>query len=411
MRFLITCFFAMAIGSSIVVSAKPSEFEGTKINAAKISVSSLPLGQAFRITFNWTGSPMPSDYTVWMNILNSSGKTVFKEDHSLPGGIKTTSWNGNVSYTRLIRVSDTLLNGKYEIVAGLLDRSKKTRVEISPGQGVTAGADKGYVIGSFMLDSKAPMPPLDSEKKKTLNLKGYKVTFREEFDGPLDISAWGPGTKWIAHTPYAGDFGDAKFTDPEPGFPFTVSKGLLKIEARKEGDKWKSGLICSVDKQGNGFAQQYGYFEMRAKFPKGPGTWPAFWLLALRKLKDKSDYGFEVDIIEQYGREPNIMHSVLHWWPPERDGHKSIGNKFYLPDMYKDFHTYGFMWDEETMIWYFDGVELWRQPTPEESKTPMYVLVNLALGPAWPLDKTPNPSIMEVDYVRVYTKEAKISEN
>jgi len=397
-------FFMLGFGSYNEISAMQSELKSPMINAAKISVSSLPPGQAFRITFNWTGSPMKADYSVWMNIVNISGKTVFNEDHSFPDGIKTTSWTGNVSYTRLIRVSDTLLYGKYEIVAGLFDRSTKIRVEISPGQGVKSAPDKGYVIGSFILDPKAPMPPLDSDKKKTLNLKGYKITFREEFDGPLDISAWGPGTKWIAHTPYAGDFGDAKFTDPEEDFPFTVNKGILTIEARKEDGKWKSGLICSVDKLGKGFAQQYGYFEMRAKFPKGPGTWPAFWLLALRKLTDRLGYGFEVDIIEQYGRNPNIMHSVLHWWPPEKNAHKSVGERFYVPDMYKDYHNYGFLWDEEKMIWYFDGVELWRQPTPEESKTPMYVLVNLALGPGWPLDKTPNPSLMLIDYIRVYAK-------
>lgn len=60
------------------------------------------------------------------------------------------------------------------------------------------------------------------------------------------------------------------------------------------------------------------------------------------------------------------------------------------------------------MIWYFDGVELWRQPTPPESKTPMYVLVDLALGPGWPIDKTPNPSRMLVDYIRVYAKNTEI---
>jgi hypothetical protein len=32
------------------------------------------------------------------------------------------------------------------------------------------------------------------------------------------------------------------------------------------------------------------------------------------------------------------------------------------------------------------------------------LLLNLALGPGWPIDKTPNPSVMEVDYVPVYAK-------
>lgn len=144
---------------------------------------------------------------------------------------------------------------------------------------------------------------------------------------------------------------------------------------------------------------------MRAKFPKGPGTWPAFWLLATQNLVDKTKTGYEVDIIEQYGREPNIMHSVLHWHPIDKTQHKGIANKFVVEDMTKDFHNYGFLWDKPNMIWYFDGVELWRLPTPPEIQTPMYVLVNLALGSGWPIDKTPNPSIMYVDYVRVYAKE------
>ena len=156
-----------------------------------------------------------------------------------------------------------------------------------------------------------------------------------------------------------------------------------------------------MDDQGRGFAQQYGYFEMRAKFPEGPGTWPAFWLLSQADLTDKKRTAFEVDIVEQYGREPDILHTTLHWWFPDKR-HNSVGDQFDVPDMFKDFHRYGFLWDEEKMVWYFDGVELWRQPTPPEAKTPMYVLINLALGSGWPIDKTPNPSQMLVDYVRVY---------
>lgn len=401
--------FCAAIGILFYCFCKPGQnYPKSKeipvIEVAPLTPSVIPPGKTFKLTYNWDARAMELDYTVWVNITNNSGITVFRENHALPSNAKTSTWSGKMAYTRLVRVPDTLVDGTYKIIAGLYDKPSGRRQELIAGKGVVVGPDLSYQIGSFTLDSKAAMPPLDSSKPVTLNLEGYKITFQDEFDGPLDVSALGPGTKWIAHTPYGGDFGDAKFTDPQDGFPFTVKDGILRIEAKKEGDKWKSGLICSVDTKGKGFAQQYGYFEMRAKFPRGPGTWPAFWLLALQKLVDRSKIGFEVDIVEQYGREPDIIHSVLHWWPPEKDKHKSVSNKFVVEDMYKEFHTYGFFWDEKEMIWYFDGVELWRQPTPDESRTPMYVLVNLALGPGWPIDKTPNPSWMLVDYVRAYSK-------
>ena len=43
-----------------------------------------------------------------------------------------------------------------------------------------------------------------------------------------------------------------------------------------------------------------------------------------------------------------------------------------------------------------------RRPTPPEHRHPMFILVNLALGGGWPIDKTPDPSYMYVDYIRAY---------
>ena len=40
----------------------------------------------------------------------------------------------------------------------------------------------------------------ETGKKSVLDLSAYTLTFNEEFDR-LDVSAWGPGTRWIAHTP------------------------------------------------------------------------------------------------------------------------------------------------------------------------------------------------------------------
>jgi hypothetical protein len=52
-----------------------------------------------------------------------------------------------------------------------------------------------------------------------LDISSYRETFSETFRGPLDVTPWGP-SKWIAHTPWNGDFGDARFADPTSAFHF-----------------------------------------------------------------------------------------------------------------------------------------------------------------------------------------------
>jgi hypothetical protein len=42
------------------------------------------------------------------------------------------------------------------------------------------------------------------------------------------------GKRWIAHTPWNGDFGDAVFADPGPNGPFSLKDGALQITARRD---------------------------------------------------------------------------------------------------------------------------------------------------------------------------------
>jgi beta-glucanase (GH16 family) len=259
----------------------------------------------------------------------------------------------------------------------------------------------------FSAGGSAPPPTGvgDANKPVTLDLTGYRLTFSDEFNGPLDVSSRGPNTKWIAHTPYNGDFGDAWFTDPtfNPS-PFSISNGILSITARYDqvAKHWRSGLLASVDTRGNGYTLQYGYVEMRAKFPRGPGTWPAFWMVDRANVVGNVD-GFEADVVEQYGRRPQELSNVWHQWFAN-GSHAGAGKTWTVEDMSLDFHTYGFMWDANTMVWYYDGKEMWRLPTFPQAKQPLYLMVNLALGAGWPIDQTPNPSVMYVDYVRAYQK-------
>jgi hypothetical protein len=43
---------------------------------------------------------------------------------------------------------------------------------------------------------------------------------------------------------------------------------------------------------------------------------------------------------------------------------------------------------------FLDGKEFWRHPKPRERDAPLYPIVNLALGSGWPIDKTPDPSVL-----------------
>lgn len=240
-----------------------------------------------------------------------------------------------------------------------------------------------------------------------LDLCDFRPIFTEDFN-TLSVSPWGEtNSRWIAHTPWHGDFGDAAFADPRPGFPFRVQNGILDIEARQGADgKWQSGLLASATPTGAGFAQRYGYFEMRAQLPPGPGVWPAFWLNANQPKGAKAP-GVEIDILEYYGQFTDGYHSVLHVWD-KLDNKKSRAadhiTKVPPGSLTGAFHTYGAEVAKDWITFYLDRRQTWRTPTPPEMQEPSMVLVNLALGSGWPIDKTPNPSIMKVDYIHVYAR-------
>ncbi|MBV8890173.1 MAG: glycoside hydrolase family 16 protein [Alphaproteobacteria bacterium] len=247
-----------------------------------------------------------------------------------------------------------------------------------------------------------------------IDLCRYRQSFAEDFHG-LSVSSRGEhASRWVAHTPWNGDFGEAAFADPEPGFPFKTNGGVLSIEARKAADgKWRSGLLASANAEIPGgtnpphFIQLFGYFEIRAKLPAGPGLWPAFWLSTAQPA-GATEPSVEIDILEHYGQFPGDFHSVLHIWDRSGADRNKMEDKVtsVTPgSLYDAFHTYGADVESDLITFYFDRHEIWQIPRPPEYQKPVLVLLDLALGGGWPIDRTPNPSVMEVDYVRIYQRE------
>jgi beta-glucanase (GH16 family) len=255
-------------------------------------------------------------------------------------------------------------------------------------------------------DAAIVEPPLD--------LENYDVVFSEEFDKPLDVSPWGPNTRWIAHTPWRGDFGDAAFDNPAPDHPFTVKDGKLRIEARKQKHPkpgvrvWRSGLLASNDPKGDGFSLQYGYFEMSAKLPDTKGVWPAFWLSSSYDRTQPgagADGSVEIDVLEYYGFGDSYR-VTAHVWSPKP--HRAEDRRALMPkrDAGTGFHTYGALVTPNKITFYRDRRAVAQLDTPKEHNKPLMILLNLGLGGGWPIDEVKDPSHMYVDYVRAYAKKS-----
>jgi len=266
------------------------------------------------------------------------------------------------------------------------------------------------IISSFRFSSMQAEEKREVSGSSSPDLAHFRLVFKEEFTGSLDVSAYGPGTKWIAHTPYGGDFGEAWFTDPafSPS-PFSIKNKMLNITAWKDPtnkNHWRSGLLSSVDNKGVGFSQALGYYEARMKLPAGPGVWPAFWLDGLGSFKTPKTKTAEVDILEEYGVDSRIAHQNVHVWNPDGSQYSGVGNASTCNGMTTGFHTYAALIRTDYIHFYIDGVEQWKTPTPEEAKESLYVMVDLALGGGWPIDQTPDPSHLYVEYIRVYAPPA-----
>lgn len=250
------------------------------------------------------------------------------------------------------------------------------------------------------------LAPTSALATDAVDLCDFRLAMNETFSGLLISPHRLDGARWTAHTPWNGDFGDARFVDPGPDGPFAVKDGRLEITAQRGADgRWRSGLIAAADATGAGTGARFGYFEARMKFPPGPGTWPSFWLATLKPAKDTSP-SVEIDVVEYYGHADARYSSALHVWYKGADKALTRQSVQRTPvpagALVADYHTYGARVLPDRIDYYLDGARVWTQDTPAELTRPLYPLVNLALGSGFPIDHTPDPSVLSVEYVRVY---------
>jgi beta-glucanase (GH16 family) len=257
----------------------------------------------------------------------------------------------------------------------------------------------------------AEYPPCDESRPGCpLELTGTVLTFADEFDRRRITGPNGNGP-WYA--PIHGGFGNAKFLPSHSiDRPFIFNDGVLTIRSAKRGGRWTSGIFQGVNAKGEGFAQRSGDFEMRAKFPKGNGAWPAFWLKTVNQFADRSETRAEIHIIEAYGANDwSGYYATVHLWPAHSPRPDQLQKQSWkgcyervLGDMFDDnWHLYGGEVGPEWVTIYYERREIGRFPPLTEFCHPLFVLADLGLHKEDPRT-IDDPADMEIDYIRVWQR-------
>lgn len=179
----------------------------------------------------------------------------------------------------------------------------------------------------------------------------------------------------------------------------------------------------------------YGYLEMRAKVPFGKGCWPSFWTNQRTDMRaEGQDWMSEIDIFEVFGSKDSLVPNIHKWYGADKEhyhvqlgGDRKTSYKFTdLENLSNEYHTYGFYWDEEKMVFSVDGEDYCTiDITPETGDfgtyagmegfhTPNYIIINNFLftpAGSWIPegaevdDSMEYPVTYTIDYIRLYQGE------
>jgi beta-glucanase (GH16 family) len=266
-----------------------------------------------------------------------------------------------------------------------------------------------FLIG-FSTVSNAQMGFIPKRPQRPARaMKAWVMVWNDEFngaDGSLpDASKWSMETgNWGWGNNELENYTNRSANAQQKG-------GNLVITALKENYGGSGYTSARIKTQGL-FEHAYGRIEAKIKIPYGQGIWPAFWMLG----NDISTTGWpgcgEIDIMENIGKEPAIVHGTIHG--PGYSGANALGSPYALTSgrFADDFHVYSVEWEPAAIRFYVDG-NLYATRTPAELPAgakwaydhPFFILLNLAVGGYWPGNPdatTVFPQQMLVDYVRVY---------
>ena len=253
----------------------------------------------------------------------------------------------------------------------------------------------------------------------------WRLVWSDEFDsdGPPDPERWNI-EEWPARV--VNDEDQAYTSRPEN---VRVENGQLVIEAHREDLDDARYTSARLQSQGKGDFL-YGRFEVRAKLPRGMGTWPAIWMLPsdpfsyATTCSDDPDWqgssdcdawpnSGEMDIMEHVGYQMGHVHGTVHTKAYYWAVWKQRKGRIIVDDVDEAFHDYALEWSPERIDVYVDNTLYFtyiNEGTGWETwpfDRPFHLILNIAVGGMWGrsgggIDDSVFPQKMLVDYVRVY---------
>lgn len=191
------------------------------------------------------------------------------------------------------------------------------------------------------------------------------------------------------------------------------SGGVMKLGVAKRpaggadakyGSRPYLGSILTTE---GSFEHLYGYFEARLQVQNVPGQWPCFWLWG--KENDS-----EIDIAEfQTTHQDEVWGSTHQRMELTAAGLVKLAKQIDKSDQLapagfkiSDWHTYGFLWNENELIWYVDGKQV-KRVSPHPFHSPMFMILTNGVG-GWSAANSGATSFtgsdFQADYVRVRDK-------
>ena len=191
-----------------------------------------------------------------------------------------------------------------------------------------------------------------------------------------------------------------------------VENGVLIIEAHKDSLSGKPFTSARIVTRNKG-DWKYGRIEVRAKLPKGRGTWPAIWMLSTDWEYGGWPVSGEIDIMEHVGYDPGKIHGTIHTEKYNHIKQTQLEGIISISDFQDEFHNYGIEWRSDKIDFFLDNNlyhSVKRNPKDDYTGWPFdkrfHLIMNVAVGGNWGgqqgIDESVWPQKMEIDYVRIY---------